>query len=119
MTTKFVRFTERARGSVRERFNSLMGLVSNGEGLRQSFERQVKDKAPGVDGVKKEDYRFGIEQRIAELSKRVQRLGYRPQPVRRVYIPKGDGRSRPLGIPSFEDRLVQDRLSLILRAIWG
>lgn len=103
---------------MRERFNSLMGLVSNGEGLRQSFERQVKDKAPGVDGVKKEDYRFGIEQRIAELSKRVQRLGYRPQPVRRVYIPKGDGRSRPLGIPSFEDRLVQDRLSLILRAIW-
>lgn len=118
MTTKFIRFTERARGLVRERYNSLMGLLSDGEGLRQSFERQAKDKAPGVDGIKKEDYRVGVEQRIEELSKRVQRLGYRPKPVRRVYIPKGDGRSRPLGIPSFEDRLVQDRLSLILQAIW-
>ena len=118
MTTKFIRFTQRARELVRERFNSLMGLLCDPDGLRQSFERQAKDKAPGVDGMKKEDYRVGIEQRIAELSKRVQRLGYRPQPVRRVYIPKADGRSRPLGIPSFEDRLVQDRLSWILQAIW-
>jgi group II intron reverse transcriptase/maturase len=118
MTTKFIRFTQRARVLVRERFNSLMGLVCEREGLRESFERQAKNKASGVDGIKKEDYAAGVEQRIVELSDRLRRLGYRPKAVRRVYIPKGDGRSRPLGIPSFEDRLVQDRLSLILQAIW-
>jgi RNA-directed DNA polymerase len=118
MTTKFIRFTQRAREGVRERFNSVMGLLCDLDGLRQSFGRQAKNKAPGVDGVKKEDYGVGLEQRIAELSEQIRRLGYRPKPARRVYIPKGDGRSRPLGIPSFEDRLVQDRLSAILQAIW-
>jgi hypothetical protein len=59
-----------------------------------------------------------VEGRITELSERLRRMGYRPQPVRRVYLPKGDGRYRPLGIPCFEDRLVQDRLSRVLQAIW-
>lgn len=118
MTTQFIRFTQRARELVGERFNSLMGLLCAPDGLRQSFERQAKDKAPGVDGIKKEDYGVGLEQRMVELSQRLSRLGYRPKPVRRVFIPKANGRSRPLGIPSFEDRLVQDRLSVILQAIW-
>jgi RNA-directed DNA polymerase len=64
------------------------------------------------------DYAEGLEERLTDLSARLRRLGYRPKPVRRVYIPKGDGHYRPLGIPSFEDRLVQDRLSRILQAIW-
>jgi len=118
MTTKFIRFTQRARVLVRERFNSLMGLLCEREGLRESFERQVKSKAPGVDGIRKEDYAEGLEARIVELSDRLRRLGYRPKPARRVFIPKGDGRTRPLGIPSFEDRLVQYPMSLILQAIW-
>jgi RNA-directed DNA polymerase len=107
MTTKFIRFTQQARELVRERFNSLMGLMCDAEGLRQSFERQAKGKVPGVDGIKKEDYGVALEQRITALSNRLRCLGYRPKPVRRVYIPKGDGRSRSLGIPSFEDRLVR------------
>jgi len=53
-----------------------------------------------------------------DLSSRLRRLGYRPKPSRRAYIPKEDGGWRPLGVPSFEDRVVQDRLSLILQAIW-
>jgi group II intron reverse transcriptase/maturase len=95
-----------------------MGLVFDPEGLRESFERQSGRKAPGADGMKKADYACGLEERLTELSARLRRHGYRPQPVRRVYIPKGDGRMRPLGVPAFEDRLVQDRLSHVLQAIW-
>jgi RNA-directed DNA polymerase len=118
MTTRLDRFTQKARELCEERFTSLMGLLFDPEGLRESFERQEGRKAPGVDGVTKVDYAEGLEERLTDLSARLRRLGYRPKPVRRVYIPKGDGRYRPLGIPSFEDRLVQDRLSRILQAIW-
>src|SRR4029077_868652 len=76
------------------------------------------NKAPGVDGVRKQEYERGVEGRLVELSSAVRRLGDRPQPVRRVYIAKSDGGRRPLGVPSFEDRIVQDRLSGILQAIW-
>lgn len=118
MTTKLARFTQKAREELRVRFNSLMGLLFDPEGLRASFERQPGNKAPGVDGMRKADYVDGVEDRIVDLLGRLRRLGYRPKPVRRVYIPKGDGRHRPMGVPSFEDRLVQDRLSQILQAIW-
>lgn len=117
MTTRLAHFTQRARELVGERFNSLMGLLSDPEGLGESFERQAGNKAPGVDGIRKADYAEGVAERIEDLSGRLRRLGYRPEPARRVYIPKGQGH-RALGIPCFEDRLVQDRLSLILQAIW-
>jgi retron-type reverse transcriptase len=116
--TKLERFTQKAREEPQTRFNALMGMRFDPEGLRESFERQDGSKAPGVDGVRKEDYAEGLEARLEDLSERIRRLGYIPQPVRRAYIPKGDGRYRPLGVPSFEDRLVQDRLSGILQAIW-
>jgi len=95
-----------------------MGLLFEVEGLRASFERQDEKKAPGVDGMRKADYAQGLEDRLVDLSSRLRRLGYRPKPSRRVYVPKVDGGWRPLGVPSFEDRIVQDRLSLILQAIW-
>ena len=118
MTTKLIRFTEKARAEPHLRFNALMGLLFDPEGLHASFERQNGKKAPGVDGMRKVDYAQGLDSRLTELSSSLRQLGYRPQPVRRVYIPKGNGRRRPLGIPCFEDRIVQDRLSLILQAIW-
>jgi len=118
VSTKLERFTHKARNEPQTRFNALMGMLFDPEGLRDSFERQKEHKAPGVDGVRKEQYGEGLDERLADLSARLRRLGYRPKPVRRTYIPKGDGRYRPLGIPSFEDRLVQDRLSRILQAIW-
>jgi retron-type reverse transcriptase len=68
--------------------------------------------------MRKTDYAEGLPARLADLSARLRRLGYRPKPVRRVYIPKANGGRRALGVPSFEDRLVQDRLSGILQAIW-
>jgi RNA-directed DNA polymerase len=118
MTTRLARFTQKARAEPRERFTALMGLVFDPEGLHASFERQNGRKAPGVDGIGKADYAVGLDDRVDDLSGRLQRMGYRPEPSRRVYIPKGGGRYRPLGVPCFEDRLVQDRLSLILQAIW-
>ena len=95
-----------------------MGLFSKPEGLMRSFEVQPGNKARGIDKVSKADYAHDVEARINALSAGLRALSYRPQPVRRVYIPKSNGRQRPLGIPCFEDRIVQHRLSGILQAIW-
>lgn len=119
MTTELIRFTQWARESPQRQYTALMGLLSDPEGLHASFERQAANKACGVDGMRKVDYAEGAEERLAELSARLRRLGYRPKPVRRVYIPKASGKGRrALGVLSFEDRIVQDRASQILQAIW-
>jgi RNA-directed DNA polymerase len=118
MTTELVRFTQWSRTDPNRKYTSLMGMAYNGEGLYESFQRLQGNKAPGVDGMRKVDYAEGAAERIAGLSARLRRMAYRPKPVRRVYIPKASGGRRPLGIPSFEDRIVQDRLSQILQAVW-
>jgi RNA-directed DNA polymerase len=119
MTTQLTRFTQWARENPQRKYNSLLGMLFDPAGLNASFERLATNKAPGVDGVRKADYGGdGLTERLEDLSARVRRLGYRPKPVRRVFIPKSNGGRRALGIPSFEDRIVQDRTSLILQAIW-
>jgi RNA-directed DNA polymerase len=118
MTTSLIRFTQWSRTDPKREYTSLMGMLCDREGLYDSFKRLPGGKAPGVDGVRKADYAEGVFERIAALSTRLRSLGYRPKPVRRVFIPKASGGRRPLGIPSFEDRIVQDRLSGILQAIW-
>ncbi len=118
MTTDLLSFARMAHADPKMRFTSLMGLVWRVEELRASFEGLAPNKAPGVDGIRKADYAEGLDEKLADLSARLQRLGYRPRPARRVYIPKASGGRRPLGIPSFEDRIVQDRLSRVLQAIW-
>ena len=119
MTTDLTRFTQWARESPQRQYTALMGMLYDPEGLNASFERQAANKAPGVDGMRKAEYADGAAERLADLSARLRRLGYRPKPVRRVYIPKTSGKGRrALGVPSFEDRIVQDRASRILQAIW-
>lgn len=118
MTNDIERLTQLARKDPKLKLNSLMGMVFRPEGLRDSFERLAGNKAPGVDGVRKDDYRNGLDEKIEDLSSRLRRMGYRPQPSRRAYIPKANGGRRPLGIPAFEDRIVQDRLSQVLQAIY-
>jgi len=119
MTTDLIRFTQWARESPQRQYTALMGMLYDPEGLNASFERQAANKAPGVDGMRKAEYADGLAQRLADLSARLRRLGYRAKPVRRVYIPKASGKGRrALGVPSFEDRIVQDRASQILQAIW-
>jgi len=118
MTTEQTRFTQGEGKQSQRRYTSLMGMLFNVAGLTESFHRQPRDKAVGVDGIGKEDYGQKLVANIADLSARLRRMGYRPKAAKRVYIPKANGGKRPLGIPSFEDRIVQDRLSRILQMIW-
>jgi len=118
MTSDIDRLTQIARKDPSLKFNSLMGMVFRPEGLRDSFGRLPGNKAPGVDKVRKDDYREGLDEKVQDLSERLRRMGYIPQPSRRVFIPKANGGRRPLGIPAFEDRIVQDRLSQVLQAIY-
>jgi RNA-directed DNA polymerase len=118
MTTELARFTQWAAEQPQKRYTALMGMLSDVRGLAESVHCQPAEKAVGVDGISKADYERELQSNLVDLSARLRRMGYRPKPARRVYIPKSNGGQRPLGIPSFEDRIVQDRLSRILQAIW-
>ena len=118
MDTQLERFTQWAEQHPQAHYNALMGLLSQPEGLLHSFEVQPGNKASGIDQVSKADYAQGVQARITALATQLRSLGYRPKPVRRVYIAKSNGQQRPLGIPCFEDRIVQHRLAGVLQAIW-
>lgn len=86
--------------------------------LKEAYKRLRKDAASGVDEVTWKEYGVGLEKRLIDLQDRVHRGSYHPQPVRRVHIPKGDGRTRPLGIPALEDKVVQQAARMILEPIY-
>src|SRR5450432_30254 len=86
--------------------------------LRESFYALKRKAAPGVDGITWEEYETGLEGRLADLHSRVHRGAYRAQPSRRVYIPKPDGRQRPLGVAALEDKIVQQAVVTILNQIY-
>src|SRR5208282_4460834 len=90
----------------------------NPETLRLAFDALKKDAAPGVDGVTWSDYEVDLERRLEALHERVHRGAYRPQPSRRVYIPKADGQQRPLAIAALEDKIVQGAAVMVLNAIY-
>ena len=111
------RIRQAARHNKKERFTALLHHVSP-EMLRLAFHALKRDAAPGVDGVVWSDYEADLEPRLKELHDRVQRGAYRPQPSRRVYIPKADGRQRPLAIAAVEDKIVQGAVAMVLSAIY-
>ena len=86
--------------------------------LRGSFYALKRKAAPGVDGLRWQEYETGLEGRLADLHSRVHRGAFRAWPCRRVYIPKGDGRQRPLGVAALEDKIVQQAVVTILNAIY-
>src|SRR5712664_2107441 len=86
--------------------------------LRESFYSLKRKAAPGVDGVTWQEYEDGLEDRLIDLHDRVHRGAYRAQPSRRVYIPKSDGRQRPLGGAALEDKIVQQAVVTILNQIY-
>lgn len=100
-----------------DRVQPLMKYVNN-DTLKESYKKQPKGKAVGVDGVTKEQYGENIDENIENLLIRMKKFSYRPYPVRRAFIPKGNGKIRGLGIPSFEDKVVQGVFKEILEAIY-
>ncbi|MFR9535102.1 MAG: group II intron reverse transcriptase/maturase [Rikenellaceae bacterium] len=86
--------------------------------LMMQHRKQVKKKATGIDGIDKESYDQHAKENIAELVQRMRKFQYKPQAVRRTYIPKGNGKLRPLGIPAYEDRLVQGAMADVLNEVY-
>jgi RNA-directed DNA polymerase len=86
--------------------------------LEQAYQRLTKRAATGVDGVTWDEYGRDLPTRLADLQDRIHRGSYHPLPVRRVYIPKPDGRERPLGIPALENKIVQQAVRMILEPIY-
>ena len=100
-----------------EKVQNLMKYV-NENTLKEMYKRQPKNKAVGIDGMTKEMYGEHLEDNIDKLIHNMKQFSYRPYPVRKTYIPKGNGKLRGLGIPSFEDKMVQGVFKEILEAIY-
>jgi len=100
------------------RFTALLHHVYNPDTLREAYFRLKREAAPGVDGQTWRAYGEALAENLRDLSGRLKRGAYRAQPVRRVYIPKADGRQRPLGVPVLEDKLVQRATVEVLNAIY-
>lgn len=111
------RVHEAARRGKRTRFTALLHHV-NVEALERAFRRLKRGAAAGIDGETVATYEQGLHEKLCDLCTRVHRGQYRPQPVRRAYIPKSDGGQRPLGIPALEDKIVQSAVAEILNAIY-
>ena len=101
----------------RKKVQNLMCGV-NKISLTSQFLKQEKRKAVGIDGVDKEAYGENLDDNLNNLVDRMKKFQYRPLPVRRTYIPKANGKLRPLGIPAFEDRLVQGVMAEELNAVY-
>src|SRR2546427_777721 len=106
-----------ARKRKQERFTALLHHLNVGL-LRDSFYALKRQASPGIDGVKWQEYETGLEDRLTDLHGRVHRGAYRAQPSRRVYIPKADGRQRPLGVAALEDKIIQQAVVTVLNQIY-
>lgn len=115
--TRLGLITQRAKENPKYKFTSLAYLLNEGF-LEQCFKAVKKNKACGIDGVTVEGYEANLGENLKNLVRRMKALQYYPQAVRRVNIPKPDGKSRPLGIATVEDKIVQMGIKRILEAIF-
>jgi RNA-directed DNA polymerase len=116
MSPGLLKVVERAKREPEGRFNSLAHLIDV-PALARAYRRQRAAAAVGVDGITKEQYGQGLEANLQDLYARLKAQRYRQQPIRRVHIPKGQGKTRPIGISVFEGKLVQDAVREVLEAI--
>ena len=86
--------------------------------MREAYRLTRKSGAPGIDGVVAAEYESNVERNLQDLLGRIRSGSYKAPPVRRAYIPKADGTQRPLGIPTFEDKVAQRAISMVLEAIY-
>jgi group II intron reverse transcriptase/maturase len=108
---------ERARKNKQERFTALLHHVTVGL-LRESFYGLKRKAAPGIDGVTWKEYETGLEDRLNDLHGRVHRGAYRAMASKRKWIPKTNGKLRPLGIAALEDKIVQSAVVTVLNQIY-
>src|SRR5665647_1244132 len=117
VTQALGRVRQAARQRKKEQFTALLHHISI-DTLRTAFYALKRKAAPGVDGMTWHDYEADLELRIEDLHGRVHRGAYRPQPSRRAYIDKADGKQRPLAIAALEDKIVQGATVMVLNAIY-
>jgi retron-type reverse transcriptase len=107
-----------AKRDRKQRFTALLHHVYTIDRLRAAYFALKRDAAAGIDGETWRHYRKALEANLHDLAARIQRGAFRGSPVRRAYIPKADGRQRPLGVPTLEDKLVQRAVVEVLNAIY-
>jgi group II intron reverse transcriptase/maturase len=112
------RVRQAARRDRKQRFTALLHHVYHVNRLRTAYRALKHDAAAGVDGETWRHYGQDLEGNLRDLSERLKRGAYRAKPVRRAYIPKADGRQRPLGVPALEDKIVQRAAVEVLNAIY-
>lgn len=117
MSPGLLKVAKRAQQHPDARFNSLAHLMDEAA-LGRAFHRMRRDAAVGVDGVTKEEYGQRLEENLRGLHERLKAKRYRHQPILRVHIPKAPGKTRPIGISSVEDKIVQGALREVLEAIY-
>jgi RNA-directed DNA polymerase len=118
VSTKLQRIAEQAKRHPERAFTTLAHHIDI-DWLREAYRRTRKDGAKGVDGQTAEQYAEDLENNLRSLLERFKSGTYRAPPVRRVYVPKGDGKQmRPIGIPSFEDKVLQRAVAMVVEAIY-
>ncbi|MCP4895345.1 MAG: group II intron reverse transcriptase/maturase [bacterium] len=119
MGTDLTRIGEKARKEPGLVFTSLYHHITDIDNLRASYDKLLGNKASGIDGVTKAEYGKQLEENLRDLSARLKRMGYRPSPKRRTYVPKaGSEKGRPLGISNFEDKIVEEATKRTLEPIY-
>lgn len=117
VSAKLQRIAEQAVRYPQTVFTTLMHNVDV-DFLREAYRRTRKDAVPGVDGVTANEYGEHLEENLEALHKRMRAGRYRAPPVKRVWLDKEDGKRRPIGLPSFEDKIVQRAVAMLLGAVY-
>jgi len=117
LQSKLERIRQAARRDKKLRFTALWHHVCDVERLREVYFAMKRKAAAGVDGETWQHYGENLEDNLQGLCEKLKRGAYRAKPVKRVYIPKADGRQRPLGVPALEDKIVQGATVAVLNAI--
>lgn len=117
MTTELHDIAFKAQSHPKHRFQNLYGLL-NTDLLYQSWGQLNKQSAPGIDGITSSVYEAGLVENIQQLAEQLRQKRYRANAIKRVFIPKSNGKQRALGLPTLDDKVVQQSVSQILQNIW-